>query len=43
MARGEAEPPITMRLRCGSLSPFFSMWSSSASQTVGTPAVNVTL
>ena len=43
MARGEADPPIMTRLRCGSLSPFFSRWSSSISQTVGTPALNVTL
>ena len=43
MARGQAEPPITTRLRCGSLAPVASRCCSSISHTVGTAAVNVTL
>ena len=43
MARGQAEPPITTRLRYGSLAPVASRCAISISQTVGTAAVNVTL
>ena len=43
IARGHAEPPITTRLRKGSLPPVFSRSCSSISHTVGTAAVNVTL
>ena len=39
MARGQAEPPITTFLRCGSLPPFASRCWSNISQTVGTAAV----
>src|SRR5207247_11063130 len=42
-ARGQAEPPITTFLRCGSLLPVASRCCSSMSQTVGTAAVQVTL
>src|SRR6476469_5122512 len=41
--RGIAEPPHTTLFRCGSLRLFVAMWLSSISQTVGTPAVCVTL
>src|SRR4030081_1632927 len=43
MARGQAEPPITTRLRKGSVPPVRSRCCSSASHTVGTPAVQITL
>ena len=43
MARGQAEPPITTRFKCGSLPPVFSRSWSSISHTVGTAAVNETL
>jgi hypothetical protein len=43
MARGQAEPPITTRFRCGSLPPVFSRSCSSISHTVGTAAVKETL
>jgi hypothetical protein len=43
IVRGQAEPPITTRLRKGSVPPVCSRCCSSASHTVGTPAVQVTL
>ena len=42
MADGQAEPPITVRLRVEKRSRFSFIWLSSASQTVGTPALIVT-
>src|SRR3569832_132541 len=40
--RGQAEPPIITRLRCGSLMLCSSMYASAVSHTVGTAAVMVT-
>ena len=42
MASGTAEPPISVRLTDDILSLFCAQYSSSASHTVGTPALIVT-
>ena len=42
MAGGAAEPPITAYFTVESLSLLACMYCSSASQTVGTPAVKLT-
>ena len=42
IAGGQAEPPITVRLRVLKLSLFCLAWLISPSQTVGTPALKVT-
>ena len=42
MAGGQAEPPITVRLRWLNFRPPCCIWVSSICQTVGTPAAKVT-
>jgi hypothetical protein len=42
MVGGQAEPPMTVRLSVEKRSWLLWTWASSPSQTVGTPAANVT-
>ncbi len=42
MEGGQAEPPITVRLRLSSREPDFFAYPSSPSQIVGTPIASVT-